>query len=268
MKRGFVITVSTLLLFVVILLFIQASYGGMREAESELINAQQIDYAMYIFDDVAVDLKQLLGPDVEIAREGGMTVVKFSEKLPKTANLSEYKKFLANYSEKSNAEIKINTSNVDDGKLIVFGNGLRYDRNSSSFKFYHTETSTNASEYELSVFSKSYRLSENISLLTNNGDVKLVVHYSDLNGSMDLEGAFYSDRNAVYSVIYDGGEMKVAVGNVSGKHNSIELTSSVDMEVNLTVKGEWSTRGYAYDVEMGYEQLNVKKKGLVWVEKS
>jgi len=269
MRKGFVVTISTLLLLIVILLFLQANYRRVREAEGGVIDAQQIDYASYAFDDVATDLKQLFGPVVLVEREGGSSTVKFSDTFPRNVNLLGYKEFLANYSERINSRISLNTSRIEEGKLIIFSNGLRYNRNSSSIKFYSPDESTNATLYELAVFLNDYRVSENLSLLTQNGDVEFVVHYYDLNGSLELSGAFDSSSKGVYSVVLENGGVQVNVGNVSNSMGGIEvsLSGSVVGEVNLTAKGSWQSLGYAYDAEMVYEQLNVRKEGLVWVEK-
>ncbi|QLJ52760.1 MAG: hypothetical protein Sv326_0585 [Candidatus Fermentimicrarchaeum limneticum] len=276
MRRGFVITISTILLLMVILLFSQANQNRMREEQRAVMEAHLIDSAAYFFDDAAEDFRSMLGPAVEISRNSSESNITFRDRLPRGGGdgllLSNYGEFVADYSNKTNSAVSLNSSNLENGRLIVFSNGLRYDRNSTSVRFYSSSGGTNATAYELSIFSNAYRKGENISSLSKTGSVRLTIHYSDLSGNRDVSGAFDPNAETVYSVNYtDSPEsaLLVRVGS-SGSPGSVgvEQNGSVQTDMNVTATGGWSCAlDYAYDVNMSYRQLNAAKEGLLWVRK-
>jgi hypothetical protein len=275
MRKGFVITVSALMLLMVIILLSQSNQRRLREAEKSVIDAQAIDSAAYLFDDVASDLSNMLGPEIGISRNNSESNITFRELLPRSALgslLSNYSSFIENYSQRINSEISLNFSEVLGGTLLVFSNGLSYNRNSTSAQLRSSRGDTNASAYELSISSNAYRESENISSLSQSGKVKLVIHYSDLNGSIERKGAFDPGSQNIYSVTYKGNPQSALViraGNLSNSAGSIgvEQSGSVEVGLNLTARGSWNgSLAYAYDVNMSYRQVNVAKQGLVWVE--
>jgi len=275
MKKGFVISISALLLLMVIVLFSQGNKKRTMEDEKAIIDSDSIDSAAYFFDDVADDLAYILGPGVEISRNSSESSITFREQLPRSADegslLSNYSRFLADYSERMNAEVYLNLSGISNGTLLIFSNDLRYDRNSTSAKFYSSSGSTNASAYEISIYSGSYRISEDISNLSGSGTMKLIIHYSDLNGSIDVSGAFDPNSQAIYSATYGGdspGSLLIRLGNLSGKTGSmgVEQAGSVGIWLNLTARGGWNrSLDYAYNANMSYRQVNVLKEDAVWV---
>jgi hypothetical protein len=276
MRRGFLITMSAILLLMATVLFIQNNQKTRRDGERAIADAQAIDSAAYASDDIAYDLKVMLGPQVDISRNSSESNITFREQLPNgldSSMLLSYSNFIADYSQGINSNVSLNFSGILNGTLIIFSNGLQYDRNMTSVRFHSSSGSTNASVYELSISSDSYRRSENISSLPQSGAVKLIVHYSDLNGSIEASGAFDPNSLATYSVNYESNPanaLAIKVGNFSGSSGSIgvEQAGSVKLGINLTAKGVWnSSLAYAYNVNMSYRQLNVAKQGLVWVER-
>ncbi len=276
MRKGFLITLSALLLFMVSLLFVQSSQKTMRDAERTIGDTVAMDSAAYAFDNAAYDLKDMLGPEVGITRNSSETNITFGEQLPGSSAysslLSNYSIFIANYSGGINSNVSLNFSGILNGTLLVFSNGLRYDRNMTAVRFYSPNAGTNASAYELNISSNAYRQSENISSLPQSGTVRLVVHYSDLSGSMDVSGWFDPNSLAVYTVNYSDSvsSLSIRAGNFSGGSSSIgvEQAGSVQVGLNLTTRGGWNgSLAYAYNANMSYTQLNATKNDLLWVER-
>jgi hypothetical protein len=274
MDRGFLVTLSTMLLLMASLLLVQSSQQAGRDSERAVLDAQAIDSAAYEFDDVAWDLNAMLGPQVNISRNSSGSNITFTEQLPQSdysSLLSNYSSFIANYSNGTNTNITLDFSGIANGTLLVFSNGLQYDRNATAVRFYAPNAGTNASVYELSIFANDYIQSQNLSSLPSSGAARLVVHYSDLNGNSDASGWFDPNSFAVYSINYSAaGYVRIKVGNFSGSSGSIgvEQFGSPNVWMNLTASGNWNgSLAYGYDASMNYSQLNVTKNDLLWVEK-
>jgi hypothetical protein len=277
-RRGFLITVSALLLLMSSVLFIQNNQKVGRDEERAIGDAVAVDSAAYMFDDVAGDLSSMLGPAVSISRNSSESNITFIEQLPRSFTdsslLSNYSSFIANYSNETNSGIALNFSGVLNGTLLIFSNGLQYDRNMTSVRFHSSSGSTNASAYELSIFSNDYRNGENISSISSqqSGSMKLIVHYSDLNGSSESSGTFDPNSVVSYYVSYLGdpaSALRISVGNISGSGSiEVDQAGSLQVGVNLTARGGWNgSLAYGYNVNMSYAQLNVGKNDLVWVER-
>ena len=274
MRKGFVITVSTLLMLMVIIMFSQSSQRITKESNRAVIDTEMIDSASYMFDDVAEDLKGMLGPQVSISRNISESNITIIEQLPRSiddnALLSSYGSFISNYSEKINSNISLNFSSITNGSLLIFRNGLEYDRNSSLLQFYYPNGDTNASAYEIGIFSNGYRTTENISSLQQSGATKLVIHYLDLNGSIEASGSFDPNVLGTYRINYENplGSLVIKVGNLSGSVGGIRIEDDgLQAGINITARGGWNdSLGYAYNAGMNYTQLNVSKSDVIWVE--
>jgi len=276
MDRGFLVTLSTMLLLMASLLLVQSSQKAGRNSERAVLDAQAIDSAAYEFDDMAWDLNAMLGPQINISRNSSESNITFTEQLPQSdysSLLSNYSSFIANYSNWINTNITLNFSGILNGTLLVFSNGLQYDRNATAVRVYASNAGTNASAYELSISSNDYRNIESINNINSmqSGAVKLMVHYSDLNGSIEAIGTFDPNSVASYSVSYTGdpaSAIMIRVGNFSGSSGSIavEQTGFLQVGLNLTARGSWNgSLAYAYNANMNYSQLNVTKNDLLWV---
>lgn len=272
MKRGFLVTVSALLLLAVSLLFSQSNQSIGRNEERAIADFQAMDLPAYTFDDVACDLASMLGPQVNISRNSSSTNITFAEQLPQSnysSLLSNYSGFISNYSGEMNSQIGLNFSGILNGTLLIFSNGLRYDRNSTSLRFYSSNGSTNASAYVLNIFANDQMASQNISSLQNSGSVNLTINYYDLSGGIQASGTFNPNSLASYSVLYtSGSSLNITVGNFSGSSDSIWVgqTGPVQVGVNLTASGGWnSSLGYAYNALMNYSRIRISKNDLVWV---
>jgi hypothetical protein len=271
MRKGFVITISAILLLTAVLLLDRSNQKMSKEHETAVIDSQAVDSAEYFFDDVADDLRNLLGPQVLIARNSSESSITFIEQLPLNTSslLSNYSSFIAGYSQSVNAQASLDTSGILNGNLLVFSNGLGYYRNATAVKFYSPNGSTNSTAYALNISSNAYRTSENISSIPQSGAVKLTLHYMDLNGSIDLSGAFDPSAQSIYAVSYQGSSLTLRLGNISGSTDSlsVEQNGSIQLAFNLTARGGWNTSlGYAYNANLSYSQLNVNRTDLVWVE--
>jgi hypothetical protein len=102
--------------------------------------------------------------------------------------------------------------------------------------------------------------------------VNLVINYSDLNGSINVNGSFDPNSLATYSIGYGdpASFVNIKLGNFSGSSGSLEVdqSGSVNAGLNLTATGSWNGDiAYAYDANMNYTQLNVTKSDRVWVER-
>jgi hypothetical protein len=276
MDRGFLVTLSTMLLLMTSLLFIQNSQKAGRDSERAVLDEQAVDSASYAFDDVAGNVNAMLGPQVEISRNSSESNITFTEQLPRSGSdsslLSTYGNFIADYSNGTNTNITLDFSGILGGTLLVFSTGLQYGRNATAVSFYAPNTGTNASAYELSIFSDNYAQSQNITSLPNSGSVKLVINYSDLSGSINVNGSFDPNSLATYFIGYGdpASFVNIKLGNFSGGSGSIgvEQSGSPNIWLNLTARGGWNgSLAYAYDAKMNYSQLNVTKNDMLWVER-
>ncbi|MEW6329669.1 MAG: hypothetical protein AB1468_06190, partial [Candidatus Micrarchaeota archaeon] len=238
-KKGFVLTIITILLLSLLLVFSAFYSRANQRIESNALALQPVERAGYVFDDVASDLKQICGAGISLERNASETRIYLEDALPSSASAAKfqnYKTFIeGRYANASNANITLNITNLSDGDAdIIFSNGLIYNVSYflNTIEFYNSTGSTNATSLEINLTMNKYRGSAGAWSWGASG-VDVVLRYTDLNGTKTESGKLDESAPNTYTINYDGGGLvQIEFGALGGGRTgalSIKRSGSVDV---------------------------------------
>jgi len=129
MKKGFTITISTILIVITITWFSIFYAGFSQKQELNIYSNYPIEKAGFVADDIIWDVNVIVGISSNIDRKTDFTNIVVRDKIPADINklqLIDYNKFIdANYSQWQNASIDLDFNKLIDGKAeLLFSNGL------------------------------------------------------------------------------------------------------------------------------------------------
>ncbi len=279
MKKGFVLTIITILLLSLLLVFSAFYSRANQRIESNALALQPVERAGFVFDDVADDLNYICGANISLERNASEMRIYFEDVLPSSASAAKfqnYKTFIeGRYADASNANITLNASNLIDGDVdFLFSNGLIYNQSysDSAISFYNSTGSTNATSLEINLTMNRHRGSAGAWSWSPIG-VDVVLRYTDLNGTKTESGKLDDTAGNTYTLNYDGGGVvQIQFGALGGGRTgalSIKRSGSVDVNIHAQIKTaplpvNESVRA-SYNAIMNYTQGNVGRTGYIEV---
>lgn len=233
--RGFVISISILLLFSVILSFVLFLYHENARAEAKLARAHSIPSPAYFFDDVATDLSSLLSHNITALRDNTTLRIRIQGSFanpPSAANFTAYSSLLSSgYSNLTNSNLSLDAAGLADGTgEAAFSNGLlfsyAYTGASKSAFLSSSANDTGASAYEINVSVDRNRQSYNPWSSSPGGDLNVTLRIMDRSGN--LTSIVSLNRSAVnaYTVAYQGGSLIIRAGKIGAANGALEVNPS------------------------------------------
>ncbi|MFH1255981.1 MAG: hypothetical protein V1494_01680 [Candidatus Diapherotrites archaeon] len=274
-KKGFVLTLSAILLLSSVLLFSQFYLNKTALQNSEILEGFHSSKAAFLLDDISSDFNKLLGASVDINRGSSSLRISVKDRLSgdyNKMNVLSLQSFLQKgYAEKQAASISLDLNRLVDGQTeLVFSNGIHYDfsYDQNFFLFHKPSSSTNATAYDLNVsvnaFSDYY-----IPWAWNpSGDLSVSFRYSDQNSlsSINYSGKVDSSIQNNFTFHYnDGTQLVVSVGAIGSSLKALRLSktfsansSRATYSFNAFLPADNRKPFYAfYDADLNYSQLDV-----------
>jgi hypothetical protein len=269
--RGFVITILSLCLMVMLVVLAMSLRNAQLGTERALLEPLPLTYAAFLLDDVGYEFNSLLGPVITLRETNDSTTVSVSDSIDgynHTAELSSYEAFIEGpVAAGASNSIDMNLTNLTDGVITVFINGeYRYaNDHGDNESLFTRDGGTNASAYEINLTAAAIRSNVTGMAFNESGTLNVTIRYTDLNGTETESGAVFPDNDNSFQVNYaDGSSVLIMVGRHAGNDGSLLVRSS-----GISALSSWSaalppigpdTRmGYEYDATISYVQGNAAK---------
>jgi len=278
-QKGFVISISTLLIFIVILWFSAFYSEKVEREETNIYESFGIEKAGFVADDVIYDINRLLGTGVDVNRGNKFMAVGFYDKIPADINkmqLLDLNNFLdGNYSGKQNAEINLELSKLLDGKTeLKLSNGLEYDyayRPDQNFVQLRSSNGSNTGifTYDIVIYVDGGRLDSATAWTCDTlGDVNVGISYSDSFAESDSTPNCEQNSTGTYTYTYtfqgNTGSLIVNYGNFDGNVNSVRIKNTIEnpnIDVYTSIEAELDAPSkeviWFYDADLNYVQTDV-----------
>ena len=278
-KKGLIITISTIMLLSVAVLFAEFYAGNVSEKDSFIINSLRLDKAGFVKDDIACSLEKILGTVVDVNRGMVNTEIIFSDSLPSTINKAEllnYQSFVqSQYSSKQNSSILLDLNwLVDNRTELLFSNGMAYDYSYSGdsiIDFYVPGEDTNVFSYEITI---SVNDDLNFTAVWNwdaGGTIDVIINYSDNSNSFTDSGKLNADINNLYEIAYSetaGDSLLINIGEIDGNSSALKITESINdaasvaiVEITALMPSPSGGLFYYYAADLNYMQADVMVSG-------
>lgn len=283
MKRGFIITFSTILIVSSLLLFSQFYLKNSKSREQSILMSAKFSKLGLVLDDIENDVEEILGTTVAINKAATQTEITFTDKLPSDLNkfyLLDYRGFLYNtYAPKQNISLIADFNELLDNKTeLIFSNGLQYDYfygGDNIVGFYVPGGDTNATTYNIII-----NVNNDLNTVQMSGtlgtDINVNLYYTDNSNTINESWQLDANVNNQYTVYYTdpainpNDYLRINVGNIGGYLRAIRITESIDdesSEANLTleviVPAVQDNLFYWYNADLNYSQADVNANGKI-----
>ncbi len=280
-KKGFVISISTILIVITIVWFSVFYQGMIKDREVNINAIYPIEKAGLVADDVIFDISKILGVEQTVGRAGTFMTIGLEDKIPADINkyqLIDYNIFVdGNYGTMQNASISLGLDRLLDGNAeMVFDNGLRYthqyDGDQNFVRFFRDDGSdTGVFTYDINVYVDGARYDSSGSTAwtcDSGGDVNVNLRYTD-NFGESVTSICDQDptQEYEYEFAFQGsvmGDLVVSFGDVQGNENSVKVrdniqTPNVSVRISIEAKFAASTEEvvWYYDADLNYVQSDV-----------
>ena len=277
MKKGFVISLSTILIFSIVLLFAVFYESLVQRNNSFVLESFETQKAGFAADDIASDLNRLLGTGIRASHDKNALQLSFSDSLPakiSKTELGNLENFIdSNFARQINSNIDVNFDMLLDGNTeIIFSNGLRYDYNYgtvNSVMFYAPYKDTNAARYDINITVNAASIDSSAWAWNSNGDINVNLSFTDQNSGLSVaySGKLDSSIENTYQWNYSavsGDSFYIKIGEL-GEHEKalriIEAITNSDARAEINVNAvlplpsheiEWH-----YNADYNYSQNDV-----------
>jgi len=234
MRRGLVISISTILLLSALLLFAEYWAAKSQRWDRAIESVVVIGSAAHAFDDVAGDLEALHGLNISSVRGDGLEVntsgiaPDFSRNV--SADLEAYESFFANFTKASNANASIDLSGIKDGSWETYwSNGLqaRWSYPSGQLALM-TTNSTNVTSWMINTYTNASHYNSSFVHCQNNtgSDILVVISAMDLNGTINCTKMIAANESWQFYINFtDGTQLLVDAGLVNGTAGGLKLAA-------------------------------------------
>ncbi|MBI5133761.1 MAG: hypothetical protein HZA83_03530 [Thaumarchaeota archaeon] len=269
--RGFVITLSSLGLIVILVAFSGALHNNYLSMERALIEPRPLLYAAFLADSVAYDVNAIAGPALNITQTNDLMHIFIVDTVPDenfSSKITAYENFLeTTIANETHAEINANFSNISSGMLrVLINEKYNYTNNQSGGELLFTANGgTNATSYEINITIIKIRASLQTPVFDPAGNMNVSIRYTDLNGTGTSSGKVYSNQVNNFILRYtDGSEFRLNAGRNSGSNGALwaltqNLTAMVSFSIILPKANETEKIGYMYDAMLEYVQGKIRK---------
>ncbi len=277
MKRGFVITISTVFI-VIFLLSFSMSYRENNEERNSVVSASFVPLKLgFLVDDIENDFNWLLGTEIDVNQGNHLTSIYILDQLPSDQNkyrVIDYADFIeTGYAGKQNASIDLDVDSAADGRSeLEFWNEINYYydyEGSNQIDFFVLGEDTNALTYDIYVSVNKSSTHSVPWTWDSGGDVNVNLNYVDLNAAATViySGKLDSSIANAYEFNYSlagGDTFTITVGSIAGNSRALRFSenfSASDARAKTRVRMDQPSiqrRAFAeYAVDLNYSQLDV-----------
>ncbi len=278
-KKGLIITISTIMMLSVAVLFAEFYAGNVSEKDSFIINSLKLDKAGFVKDDIACSLEKILGTVVDVNKGLTNTEIIFRDSLPSTINKTEllnYQSFVqSQYASKQNSSISLDLNWLIDNRTeLLFSNGLAYDYSYSGdniIDFYVPGEDTNVFSYEITISVNNDLNFTSPMDWNGEGTIDVIINYSDNSNSFTDSGKLNAEINNIYEIAYSetaGDSLLINIGKIDNNSNALKITESIDdsasvvaVEIKALMPSPSGGLFYYYDADLNYMQADVIVSG-------
>ena len=279
--KAFIISISALLLFTVIVSMAFFLYYENLRSEKLLALAYYPGSPSFAFDDVSGDLAEISSLNVSAKRNSSSAYVflqgSFSNP-PSSGLYSYYSQFISsNYSSLTNANITLDASGLSDSSAeAIFSNGLAcsyaYSGASRSAAISSGSGDTGIYSYEANISVGQALVNQSQWASSPQGDLNVTLFISDMAGNVTSTVSLNRSSPNTYTVDYAGGQLSIQAGSVGAVDGAFEISAngsianstSYSAAAQLPPGNLSSPLAYYWNARMNYSQANVSKSG--WVE--
>lgn len=289
-SKGYVLTISTLLIVSILLMFSVFYLSKTERSERALGELVVIEKAGFVVDDIAFDLNKLLGTAVKVERIDSNTRITFNDKLAsdldKESELLALQEFLYDvYAVQQNSVIGIDFNYLVDGKTeMVFSNGLQYDYNyggsDANVLFYASGGDTNATRMDINISVNDSSVLLEPWSWDPGGDITVNLFYEDQNSLNTVNSSGTLDSSSLHTYTIHFSEtmndvLEIMVGRIGGHNGTFSLVESIDntsskasVVFSVTApSNDLNSFYYYYNADLNYFQLDVNANGLIPIGK-
>ena len=284
-QRGFVFSLATVLVFIVIVWFAVFYAGKVEREEASILESYGIAKAGFVADDLISDMNVLLGSDVNVWKGQDFTTLWFNDKVVADVNkmqLLDWNSFVdGNYGVYQNAEIELGLEKLLDGKTeLAFSNGLVYEHAYNPDENFVQVRKVNGTDtgvftYDITVYVDGGRLNSSVPWTCDaTGDVNVNLRYSDSYGEIENSLNCEQDSTASYTYTFDfqggvNGTLQVRFGNVDSNLNAVRVRNAIEspnITVSTGIRAEMPSPSgdlvWYYDADLNYVQddVNLNRK--------
>jgi len=274
-RRGFLLTVSVLLIVIFALFFSQQflqKSEGLSKAGSQVKGLERTAYSAEL---LSLEAAKIIGTRASITSgsESGTAEVTVSDSFPCGKNiqkLSEFRQIAeGDFAGLTNSEISADFSRLLDGKSeLIFSNGLyfecSYAPSGQHAEIYSVNDASVPERIEITMDSNGSMNDVNAWQWDPSGDLEVSIDYTDSTIAVRASGRIDSSEQSVYSFNYSGGSIRIIAGEIGGrkgsvkieKDNGLELDSSLSIKAILPSEGLFESH---FDSEITVKQLGFEK---------
>jgi len=286
-KKGLVISLSTMLIFIVVVWFAAFYSGKVERQEQSILESFAIEKAGFVADDIIWDVNQMLGTGQDINKGPNNTTIRLNDKIPADTNkmqLIDYNAFVdGNYARMQNASIKLNFEKLVDGKTeMIFNNGLQYEyayNKDQNFVLFRkgNGSNTGAESYDINLFVRGARLDTATAWNCDaNQDVNVSLRYSDSYGESTQTLGCEQNPSLIYTYTFTfqeiEGSLTATFGSVDGNINAVKIRNRIqnpNIEVFTSIQAQLPSTSeeleWFYNADLNYaqEDVNLNRKILL-----
>ncbi|NYZ74540.1 hypothetical protein H0O00_05330 [Candidatus Micrarchaeota archaeon] len=269
--RGFVITILSVSLIMMLVMLAMSLRNAQLGTERALLEPLPLTYAAFLLDDVGYELNSLVGPRIvfkETNESMGLAVSDTLHGYNHSAEMSFYSAFLAGeVATRTASNITTNFTNMTDGVIRVFiAEDYIYSNDHTKNESLFTKSDgTGATSYDINITITAVRSNVTHMAFNDNGTLNVTIRYTDLNGTGVEEGRVFPDQPNTLRVDYEGGgSILVALGPEGGNDGSLRMEAT-----GISAETAWAAvlpplnatkrMGYEYDATIEYVQGKVAK---------
>jgi len=269
--RGFVITILSMALILILVVLSLSFRNAQLSTERELLEPLPLIYAAFLVDDVAYEFNSIVGPHLDLDERNDSIRLSVMDRLHNfnhSAAILNYEAFLrGEVADRTTSQITTNFTNLSGDILTVFiAEDYIYANNHATNESIFTKAGgTGASSYDINLTVIAARANVTHIQFNDSGTLNVTIRYFDLNGTVLEEGRVFPNHPNTMQVDYaDGSSVKVIVGQAGGNSGSLFMKAS-----GIAADASWSailppleaTRklGYEYDATIDYVQGGVAK---------
>ena len=270
-EKGFVLTISVLMIVLFAFLFSQAFSQSSFRQDAVFSQSSSLEKSAFLADNVSFEAAGFLGARVFSESDSSNTVIHISDffSQPLRSRLVELKEFAENdFAKANNAGISLDVSGLSDGTAeLYFENLAEYGFTYGELEivdFYSIQPSAEFSRIDLNIQSAGALSDVNAWQWNPEGNLELNLYYKDSAVTVKTSGRLDSSAENLYVFNYAGGSLRVSAGSFDGRENAlrIEKDSGVDDLIPFSLSAFYPLQEsleYYYNGEASVEQLSSQK---------
>jgi|GEM_PF-1837661 hypothetical protein len=274
--RGFVITLSTLVLIVLLVSLTSSLQNSYLSMERALTEPRAMLYAAFLFDAVGNDVNEIAGPVLDIIELNTSMQIYIADEVENNNYsiwLAEYENLIENtMANQTHATVAMNLENISNGTLSMEINS-RYNYWNSipekKMKFW-AQGNTSASVYELNLSAMKER--DHISYPSDvpGGDMEITIISTDSNGTVSQTISLSSETSSTCEWAFtDGSYVEIQFGKNDGSNSGAlwiiaeDVNATFSFIATVPKINESEKLGYQYDAMMNYSQGKISKNAKI-----